>query len=204
MTDLDDLFRRALDGAAIEKMGARVGADRARTTKATQASAAVLFEALRNNARKPGGDRALFEALERDHDGSILDRTDEVVAGESDADGLGILRHVLGENQDQAASAIGQFAGMDKGKALQLLIMLAPLIMGLLGKMKNQGQVESPRSLPKVLERDRRTAPGGAEGPPDLGGILGDILRGKGTGQAPAGKGCLGLLGPLLGGLGRR
>lgn len=204
MTTLADLLARTLDDDAIQKMGARVGADSARTDKAAKASAAVLFEALRNNARRPGGDRAIFDAIERDHDGSILDHTDDVVRGERDADGMGILRHVLGENQDRAAQAIGQFAGLDKGKALQLLIMLAPLIMGLLGKMKTQGKVDTPTRLPKVLERERRPGPDTGGGLPDLGGILGDILRGKGTGQAPGGKGCMSLLGPLLGGLGRR
>ncbi len=213
MSNLGDLLEEALDQEALTRIGQRVGADPVATRRGVAASAAVLTEALRNNARRKGGDRALFEALRRDHDGSVLERRDDVFAGRRESEGQGILRHVLGENQDAAAGAIGQFAGLDKGKALQLLIMLAPLIMGVLGKMRTQKQVESPHGLPEILrgpkptERPAPSEDGGLGGIPDPGGVLGDILKGRGTGQSPGGSGegagapgCMSLLGPLLGG----
>ncbi|MGE0191008.1 MAG: DUF937 domain-containing protein [Planctomycetota bacterium] len=212
MPTLGDLLQKTLDREAIERMGQRVEADERATRRGVVASAAVLAEAMKNNARRRGGDRALYEAIERDHDGSVLERRDEVFAGQRDDDGMGILRHVLGENQDAAAGAVGQFAGLDKGKALQLLIMLAPLIMGVLGKMKKEGGIEQPKRLPDVFGRGPVLPPprepdGTPGSTPDLGGILEQILKGRGTGQSPSGgaggPGCMSLLGPLLGGGGR-
>ena len=187
MPTLGDLLQKTLDREAIEQMGQRVDADERTTRRGVVASAAVLAEAMKNNARRRGGDRALYEAIERDHDGSVLERRSEVFSGQRDDDGMGILRHVLGENQDAAAGAVAQFAGLDKGKALQLLIMLAPLIMGVLGKMKKQGGIERPKSLPDIFGRGPVTrAPeprsGGGGG---IGDILGDILKGRGGGAEP-------------------
>jgi len=52
--------------------------------------------------------------------------------------GSGILNHVLGNNQSNVVDMITKMSGMDKSKAGSLLAMLAPLVMGALGKARNQ------------------------------------------------------------------
>ena len=64
MPTLGDLLQKTLDREAIEQMGQRVDADERTTRRGVVASAAVLAEAMKNNARRRGGDRALYEAIE--------------------------------------------------------------------------------------------------------------------------------------------
>ena len=208
MDSIRDLMQSVLGDDALRQMGERTGADPQATQKAVQVGIPVLLEMLRKNASKPGGAEDLLGAVERDHDGSVLESVGDIFSGARDDDGRGILRHILGDQEEQASEAVGQFAGLPKGKALQLLIMLAPMIMGWLGKMKQRGQVQQPRQLPEILGREGQQS---QQGLPDLGGVLGDILRGGGgqqqgggygqpAPQAQQAPGCLSMLMGLLGG----
>ena len=45
---------------------------------------------------------------------------------------------MLGSRQSNVAASLGKSTGLDAGSVLQLLTMLAPLVMGALGKAKRQ------------------------------------------------------------------
>ena len=62
-----------LSGDSLSRIGRQIGADEATTQSAIAAALPVLVSALARNASRPGGAEALDRALERDHDGSILD-----------------------------------------------------------------------------------------------------------------------------------
>lgn len=53
-------------------------------------------------------------------------------------DGSGILKHILGGKQSGAIDMISQKSGLDSSSAGSLLSMLAPLVVGALGKGKLQ------------------------------------------------------------------
>ena len=50
--------------------------------------------------------------------------------------GMGILEHVLGGNINNVVQMVSKSSGLDFLKSGQLLKMLAPLVMGTLGKTK--------------------------------------------------------------------
>jgi len=120
------------------------GAEPAQTKAAATGIVSTLMGALAKNAAKPEGANALSNALDRDHDGSILDDAFSLLSGQKQAsnqnmlNGAGILKHLLGGKQGGAVDMISQVSGLDQGKTGNLMTMLAPLLMGALGKTKRQ------------------------------------------------------------------
>ena len=123
----------------------------------------------------------------QDHDGSILDDIAGYVQGTSNlsprmTDGNGILEHVLGSRQPQVQQTLSSQTGLSMSSIAQLLPILAPIVMGMLGRQA------------------RQTSTGGG-GLGDLGSILGGLL---GAGSANASGSLADVLGSVLGGNERR
>ena len=86
----------------------------------------ALLGVLAKNAKDKNGAQALHGALERDHDGSVLQDLDGYVQqGGNLDDGDKILGHALGDRRSVAEQAIAEKAGMDLGQVSKLLPMLA-------------------------------------------------------------------------------
>lgn len=185
MTVNTDMLQQLLGGQA-DQIGAKIGADPAQTQQAISAALPALLAGLQAQATPGSG---LQQAIERDHDGSILDNLSGYLDGTANldsrtTDGEGILGHVLGDRQQPVAQALSSQTGLNMSTIMQLLPLLAPIVMGMLGKQARSGSNE-----------------GGGFG--DLGSILGGLggLAGGTGGTGNAGSGGLDdLLGGLLGG----
>ena len=143
--DLMDLLQGQLSGNLVNFLGEQAGVDDQQKTQiATQGIVSTLIGALAKNASTPEGAQSLNNALERDHSGGILDNLMGALTGKTQPeqpkalDGAGILWHLLGDKQDNAAKMIGQTSGLESGKVMSLMTMLAPVVMGMLGKTKQQ------------------------------------------------------------------
>lgn len=141
MSSLLDTLTSQLSGGSLSQLSRQLGADEGTTATAVSAALPVLLGALARNAAQPNGASALASALDRDHDGSVLDDLGGLFGGAATgAAGAGILKHVLGDKQQAVAAGLGQTTGLDAGKAGALLAMLAPVVMGALGKtQRSQG-----------------------------------------------------------------
>ena len=51
---------------------------------------------------------------------------------------MGILSHVLGNRQGQVENAIGKTSGLNASQISQILAIVAPIVMGYLGKEKKE------------------------------------------------------------------
>lgn len=115
----------------------------------------VLMGAMRRNANSSEGAEGLLNALNDRHDGSVLDNLGTLFEGgytrETFAEGEGILSHVLGNKQEGVASALGSRVGMDTGDVMNILKMVAPIVMGYLGKQQRSQGVNSPNDLGDLL-----------------------------------------------------
>jgi hypothetical protein len=105
-----------------------------------------------NSSKNSGG---LFDALTKDHDGGILDDLMGYASGQSNinartANGDGVLGHLLGKKQTGAIDMLTKVSGLDSGKAGSLLSMLAPVVMGAVGKNMKQNNVH-PGGLTDLL-----------------------------------------------------
>lgn len=143
--DLMQVLQGSLSEDMIDQLSQQIGgADKQQTEAAAAGIISTLTGALAKNASSTEGARSLNEALERDHDGSILDDVMGMLGGNAQPsnssmlNGAGILRHVLGDKQGGAVNMISKLSGLDSNKTGSLMTMLAPVLMGALGKTKRE------------------------------------------------------------------
>lgn len=201
--DLMQILQSQLDDNVLGQMSEQIGATPEQTASAANGIFASLLGGLANNASSEGGFSSLLGALDKNHDGSVLDDIGGLVGsllqnggqGSGATNGLGILNHVLGGQQEAVAQQVSQSSGLSMGQVMKLLPVLAPIVMGVLGKMRSQEGFQLS-DLPGLLM-------GGAQSGAQqsgLGDLLGSVLGGVlGGGQQSSG-GLGGLLGSIFGG----
>lgn len=142
--DVMDILQGQLPEGMLDQLTQQIGgADKTATATAATSALETLVVALTKNASTPDGASALANALDRDHDGSLLDNITDFLSGNTAAinpraaNGSGILNHVLGEKKAPAVDAISKVSGLEPEKTDSLLATLAPIVMGALGKAKN-------------------------------------------------------------------
>lgn len=194
MDNLLQELMNQLSGGGLSKISQQIGADEKTTDSALAASISVLTSALAKNATDPNGAQALHNALTKDHDGSILDNMDDFLGDPEAAHGDGILRHVLGQQQPAVAQGLAKGTGLDISQIGQLLKIVAPLLMGAMGKQQQQQRLD-PGSLTDFLGNQKQMAQRSA---PNLLGMLNNLLDADKDGSAL--DDVLGMFGKLMGG----
>lgn len=192
MASLIDTLMEQLGGSgAITQVASRLGVDDEQASGAVGAAVPAILAGLVRNSQKPDGATALHNALQQ-HDGSVFDDT-SAYFGDSQrpVEGGKILGHVFGEQKGQVQGQVAALSGLNAGQGGQVMAMLAPLIMGFLGKQQGIAGLDA-NGLSKLL--------GGQSGDLSkmLEGPLGQILAGVGSG-GKGGGGLGGILGKLLG-----
>ena len=149
-----------LDDNSIQAISNKAHASPDRTKSALGSAIPILMNALAKNSSSGDGAAALKSALERDHDGSLLDNLGSFLNNPEQANGAGILKHVLGSKRQNVEQYISRDSGLDKSAVVKILEMAAPIVMGYLGK-KNRGTgggaVESV--LNSYLNDERKQSP---------------------------------------------
>jgi hypothetical protein len=197
VADLTDALNQLLDDQA-DAVGRRIGTDPDHAKAAIHAAVPALLAAFGQEAERGGGIR---QAIRQDHDGAILDQLSDYLGGTAQLDarttnGAGILDHVLGDRQQEVATALSAKSGLDLGTIMQLLPLLAPIVMGMLGKKSNAspGGGFDLDDLGSILGRERAD---NRSRNPDIGDIL-DSLGGGGSRSSKGGVGDV--LDSMLGG----
>lgn len=142
---------------------------------------------------------ALNNALDKDHDGSILNDPSQAAARQQE--GGSILDHIFGGQKATVENQLSQNTGISMDKIGPIMAMLAPLIMGYIGKQKQSSGVTSGGGLGDLLGGILGGAQSQAQAEPSnpLNDILGSVLGGGS--QANAGSNPLNdILGSVLGG----
>ena len=191
MSLLDSLLDQ-LGGERLSEMSRAIGADQQSTGRGIEAALPVMLGALSNNARSPEGAASLERALETDHDGGLLEQLSGFLKTGDNVPGDGILRHVFGEKRPQMEAGISRMAGLDLKSVSRLLPMLAPIVMGLLGKKKRSGGLDGG-GLRDLLGGERQEV---ERRSPKARSMLGSLLDSDGDGDFDLGdvKGLFGKL----------
>ena len=176
----------------MSAIAGQLGISQDKAPGAVQTALSVLTGAVAKNASKPKGAASLDAALAKDHDGSILDKVQDFIGNAAAGPGAGILGHVLGRKEPAVAAAVGQETGLSMEQTGNLLTTLAPLLMGALGKAK-QEQGLGASGLASMLAGESKQLQQGASG--GLGKLLGMV------GGASGLMGLLGKAAPFLKGL---
>ena len=165
----------------MQQIGRNLGTDQQQTGQATSAALTTLLGALSRNASDSNGASALNSALERDHDGSLLDNLGGFLQSADTTDGGNILKHVLGGKQQKVERSLGTATGLGQDKMGDLMKMLAPVVLGALGQQKRQQGLDAG-GLAQQLGRDRQQL----EQQSPVGGVLAGLLDGDGDGDVDA------------------
>jgi len=194
MAQLMDSITQSLGGDTMKQISRQLGADEGTTQAAIAAAVPLLLAGLARNSSSPDGASALHGALEKDHDGSILDNLGGFLGNAQSGPGGGILRHVLGERQPVAQQAVAKSSGLDAQRTAQLMLMLAPIVMAMIGRARRQKALDAPGvagMLGHEQEQLRQTQPG-------LMGLATRLLDKDGDGSITDELG--GIAGKLFGG----
>ena len=127
----------------VEKVGSQTGLDKNQTMSALSAALPTILTALQGNAQSKLGQKQLAGALEKDHDGSLLDNLSGFFDNPQAANGKGILKHALGSRRTAVEGMLSQKTGVSAGGMSKILEIAAPLVMAYLGKEKKQNNVQS-------------------------------------------------------------
>ncbi|MBN2113436.1 MAG: DUF937 domain-containing protein [Acidimicrobiia bacterium] len=187
MANLIDLVTSQLGSGGLSAIAGQLGIGEDKAQSAVQTGLSVLTGALARNAAKPAGAASLDQALAKDHDGGIFDRIGDFLGNAAGGPGAGILGHVLGRQQGAVTAAVGQQTGLSPQQSGNLLVTLAPLVMGALGKMKAQQGLDAS-GVAGALAAEKQQIEQGASG--GLAGLL-SMVGGAG--------GAAGILGKLMG-----
>ncbi|MCB0688477.1 MAG: DUF937 domain-containing protein [Saprospiraceae bacterium] len=140
--NLLELLQDQLSGPVVDQLSKTIRADKEQTANAAEGVFATLVSALSRNAAKPEAGSALMNALDRDHDGSILNDVMGMLGGAQPTakanNGMGILDHILGGKADNVVQMISKTSGLNFLQSSELMKLLAPMVMGTLGKAKQQ------------------------------------------------------------------
>ncbi|MBD3904604.1 DUF937 domain-containing protein [Chryseobacterium sp. Ch-15] len=179
----------------------------------------LVISYLRNKSQDNKEAEALNNALDKDHDGSILNDTSQLEARQNE--GGSILSHVFGSEKGNVENQLSQNTGISIDKIGPILAMLAPVIMGYIGKEKqqnnvgagglgdllggilggaqNQAQQQQSNPLNDILGSVLGGGQSQSSGNP-LNDILGSVLGGGGQQKQQQGGGLGDILGGLFGG----
>ncbi len=154
MFSLEDLLGQQQGTQAVDQISQQVGAQPSLVNSAIQMALPMILNQMANNASSPQGAESLNNALERDHaGGGILDNLGglgSLIFGggqqqsvPKQADAGGILGHIFGGNQSQVTQQVSQQSGLGIGQVAQILMFLAPIVMGYLGKQKQENNLDA-------------------------------------------------------------
>lgn len=241
MSSLFDQLTQHVNTDTIGQIASQIGATPGQTQAAVSAAMPMLLGALARNSATPQGAAGILGALERDHDGSLLDDLGGLLGGlTGGGGGLGdiggmlggllgggtsgvgsgsggmmdmggaILGHVFGGKQGNVAASLGKSTGLQSGQILQLLALLAPIVMGVLGRQNKQSGGLDQGGLADILggafQKSAAQAPAsvtqGASGAGGIGDLLSSVLDANHDGSVMDDlmKQGGGILGSLLGG----
>ena len=125
-----------LQGQDIGNLASQVGGNEGEAKNGVMAALPAMLAALGKNAGTEKGAEELNNALEKKHDGSILDNLSGYLSNPDLKDGAGILNHLFGNQTSNVANAVSQSSGLDTNGSMKMLQMLAPILMGILGQKK--------------------------------------------------------------------
>jgi hypothetical protein len=162
----------------------------------------LIISYLRNKSQDAKEAEALNSALDKDHNGSILNDASQIEARQ--AEGGSILDHVFGGQKSNVENQLSQNTGISIDKIGPILAMLAPVVMGYIGQQKQQSNVGAGGLgdlLGGILGNASNQAQAQQSNP--LNDILGSVL-GNGNQAQSSGNPLNDILGSVLGGNGNQ
>lgn len=165
----------------LQAMARQLGINPAQAQDAVEKAVPLMLGGMARNATAPDGASALHGALQRDHANvEPAGLLNSILGSGGSQEGLGIIGHIFGQQRDTAAQGLGESSGIGAPAATQLMGMLAPLLMAVMGNMTRSQGLDAGR-LGQELGNQPAVRGGMA------GGLL-EALLGRGGGGDGGGQ----------------
>ncbi len=189
--NISDLLSGNLGQQVIDGISQQVGTSKEDTSSVVNSATPVLLGMLKNNASSKEGAAGILSAL-NEHDGGILDNLGGFLNSGNTTDGENILGHILGDKKQAVENQLSRTTGVSNANVSKIIAMLAPIVMGQLGKQAGSGNVSSEGGINDLLGN----LIGGGNSSGLAGNILGSVLGG---GNKKSGGGLGDMIGGILG-----
>jgi sporulation protein YlmC with PRC-barrel domain len=146
MTDsIVSAISRFLTPELIGKMASVSGLDRGTTQSAVGAFVPAILSGLADLAAKPGGARQLADAIAEQPSGMLSNLAQTLGGASMSAEkGSGILSSLLGGGVlNTLVSTLSRFVGIGEGSTRTLMGLLAPVVLGVLGREQRSAGLET-------------------------------------------------------------
>lgn len=183
---LMDFVTEQLGTEQIDQISQNLGASKEQTENAIGMALPTLLGALGKKAEDDDGVAEIENQLNV-QDNDVLNQLGSMLGGTGGAEsptgvqafgGAGdLLGSILGGRQTKVESGIGKASGLNAGQVTSLLGMLAPLVMGAIGKKKSSDGLDTG-GLGGMLRNERQDIEKTASG-----GLLAGLLDQDGDGD---------------------
>ena len=140
--NLLDIAKTAITSQLTGKLGGLLGEDDSKAQSAVASAIPAILGGLMNKASTPEGASALSKQLDDDDHSGLLDNIGAALGGGKHQGlinvGLNLLKGLLGPKLAGVVDLIASASGISKQSSNNLLGMLAPMVMGMLGKQKKE------------------------------------------------------------------
>jgi hypothetical protein len=171
---LIDLVQQNLGPAELQQISQQMGVDQPTAERAIQSALPSMVAGMAGTSQEPAGANTI-ESLLGSHSG-VLGNLGGLLRAGAPADGGGILDSILGRHGDAVNQHVQQASGFDSAKTRQLLMILAPIVLGALARHRSQAQTAPAGGQPNVGDVLRQEAQTAQQQTPGMGGLLGKIL----------------------------
>lgn len=171
MNAISQMITQQLSGAASQQIAARLGISESTANMAVGVAVPLILTALARNASQPQGAQDLHQAIADDHDGGILDNLMGYLGNPQQGNGAGILSHVLGDQRGDVENNLAQATGLDQSSAGNLMEIVAPMVMGAVGRTQQQNGFDSTGLANYLGEQQQQQAAA-----PGMMGMLSSML----------------------------
>lgn len=196
---LIDLLTGNTGNQVADKAEQKFGINKNQIIALLAVAAPLIISYLRKKSQDSKEAESLNNALDKDHDGSILDDVSQADARQDE--GGSILNHIFGSDKQNVESKLSHNTGISIDKIGPVLSMLAPIIMGYIGREKQQNNVGAGGLgdlLGGILGGAQNQAQQQQSSP--LNDILGSVLGKNDSQSSGSGSPLNDILGNILGG----
>jgi len=157
MGGIMDMITQQMGAGMMQQMAEKIGGNNDAVKRAAAVAVPMILAALKRNASSRQGAETLARSLDKNHsDGGILGNLGSLFGGSSIQNGGKILGHVFGNKQGNMTQQLGKATGIGSKGAGDLMSILAPMVMGALGKSKQQGNI-GVSGLQDLLTQEHQT-----------------------------------------------
>ena len=194
--NITDLVTGGIGSKAIGMIAKTLNIDESKAKWIVAAAVPLMIAALNYNSKKDKTqEENINQALQDKHNGGILDSLSDFLGQGPSEDGSKIVSHMFGNNTDMVKDNLSAKTGISSAQIGSVLAILAPIVMGYLGKQKQEQS--SGGGIGDLLGNLIGGASSSSSGGGLLGSILGSFMGGSSNNQAQ--DSALGGLGDLAG-----